>query len=141
MAQGGPKEFWKKYQLEKTRGGFLPRCQNSLLQTAPEDYICRHKIFLFQLMLWCSFRFNKDLDSAPQIFMYRKVPSSNMYRLEAHAGFFRLLMKKIFDPYVLWPFDKKFLIRNVRQNGWLYSCWKKNGHVIDCLFWIETNNR
>ena len=24
--------------------------------------------------------------------------------LEAHSGFFRLLMKWIFDPYVLWPF-------------------------------------
>ena len=32
---------------------------------------------------------------------YRKVASSNMSCLEAHAGFFRLLMKWIFDPYVL----------------------------------------
>jgi len=33
--------------------------------------------------------------------MYRKVPSSYMSRLETHAGFFSLLMKGIFDPYVL----------------------------------------
>ena len=33
--------------------------------------------------------------------IYRKVTSSNTSRLEAHAGFFRLLMKGIFDPYVL----------------------------------------
>ena len=32
---------------------------------------------------------------------YRKVASSNMSCLEAHAVFFRLLMKEIFDPYVL----------------------------------------
>ena len=32
---------------------------------------------------------------------YRKVASSNTSHLEAHAGFFRLLMKGIFDPYVL----------------------------------------
>ena len=32
--------------------------------------------------------------------IYRKVASSNMSRLEAHAGFFRLLMKGIFDTYV-----------------------------------------
>ena len=32
---------------------------------------------------------------------YCKVASSNTSRLEAHAGFFRLLMKGIFDPYVL----------------------------------------
>ena len=42
-------------------------------------------------------------------YKYRKVASSNMSRLEAHAGFFRLLMKGIFDPYVLWPFDKKLI--------------------------------
>ena len=40
---------------------------------------------------------------------YRKVANSNMSRLEAHAGFFRLLMKGIFDPYVLWTFDTKLI--------------------------------
>ena len=34
-------------------------------------------------------------------FQYPKVASSNTSRLEAHARFFRLLMKGIFDPYVL----------------------------------------
>ena len=38
---------------------------------------------------------------AQSIFMYSKVASSNTSHLEAHAGFFRLLMKGIFDPYVL----------------------------------------
>jgi DNA-binding CsgD family transcriptional regulator len=33
--------------------------------------------------------------------IYRKVERSNRSHLEAHAGFFRLLMKGIFDPYVL----------------------------------------
>ena len=33
--------------------------------------------------------------------MYRKVVTSNTFHLEAHAGFFRMLMKGIFDPYVL----------------------------------------
>ena len=33
--------------------------------------------------------------------MYRKVTSSNTSHLDAQAGFFRLLMKGIFDPYVL----------------------------------------
>ena len=40
---------------------------------------------------------------------YHKVASSNMSCLEAHAGFFRLLMKGIFDPYILSPFDKKLI--------------------------------
>ena len=42
--------------------------------------------------------------------MYCKVASSNTSRLEAHPGFFRLLMKGIFDPYVrsnLQLYDKK----------------------------------
>ena len=41
--------------------------------------------------------------------IYCKVASSNMSRLEAHAGFFRLLMKGIFNPYFLWPFHKKLI--------------------------------
>ena len=32
---------------------------------------------------------------------YRKVASSSPSRIEAHAGLFKLLMKRIFDPYVL----------------------------------------
>jgi hypothetical protein len=34
---------------------------------------------------------------------------SNMSCLEAHAGFFRLLLKGIFDPYALGHFDKKLI--------------------------------
>ena len=50
-----------------------------------------------------------------ETFTYKccKVASSNTTRLEAHAGFFRLLMKGIFDPYVLWPFDKKLISKLV----------------------------
>ena len=47
--------------------------------------------------------------SFKQVLYYCKVGSSNRFRLEAHAGFFRLLMKEIFYPYVLWPFDKKLI--------------------------------
>ena len=32
---------------------------------------------------------------------YRIVASSSLSRIEAHVGLFRLLMKGIFDPYVL----------------------------------------
>ena len=35
--------------------------------------------------------------------------SSSTSRLEANAGFLRLLMKGIFDPNVLLPFDKKLI--------------------------------
>ena len=46
---------------------------------------------------------------------YRKIASSNTSRLEAHAGFFRLLMKGIFDPNVLSPFDKKLIFKLVTR--------------------------
>ena len=38
---------------------------------------------------------------------YRKVPSSNMSGLEAHAGYFRLLMRVIFDPIYIVTFWQK----------------------------------
>ena len=41
------------------------------------------------------------LESNLPVCKYRKVVSSNTSRLEAHADFFRLLMKRMFDPYVL----------------------------------------
>ena len=40
---------------------------------------------------------------------YHKIASSNTSRLEAQVGFFRMLMKGIFGPYVLWPLDKKLI--------------------------------
>ena len=40
---------------------------------------------------------------------YHKVMSYNTFCLEAHAGIFRLLMKGIFDPYVLSSSDKKWI--------------------------------
>ena len=56
--------------------------------------------------------------------MYCKVASSNMSRLEAHAGFFRLPMKGIFDPYEPWPLDKKLiskLVTHVRTRNYTVS--------------------
>ena len=50
-----------------------------------------------------------------QNFIYCKVVSSKMSGLEAYAGFFRLLMKGIFDHYVLWPFEKKLISQLVTR--------------------------
>jgi len=40
---------------------------------------------------------------------YRIVASRSTSRLVTCLGLFRLLMKGIFGPYVLWPFDKKLI--------------------------------
>ena len=53
------------------------------------------------LALRNNFRLTKKFLNTKFDGTYRKVASSNTSRLEAHAGFFRLLMKGIFDPYVL----------------------------------------
>ena len=45
----------------------------------------------------CPHKTELDVDKNP----YHKVTSSDTSRLEAHTGFFKLLMKGIFDPYVL----------------------------------------
>ena len=52
-------------------------------------------------------------NKAYNLYKYRKIASSNTSRLEAHVGFFRLLMKGIFGPYVLWPFDKMLIFQLV----------------------------
>ena len=44
-----------------------------------------------------------EKDMKPKVkerLVYCKVASSNTSGLEAHAGFFRLLLRGIFDPYV-----------------------------------------
>ena len=51
------------------------------------------------------------------IVLYRKVASFNTSHLETHVGFFRLLMKGIFDPYIMYcDLLKKvdFVISNAR---------------------------
>ena len=40
---------------------------------------------------------------------YLEVASSNPSRLEAHDGFFRLIIKGIFNLRVLWPYGKKLI--------------------------------
>ena len=41
------------------------------------------------------------------ILIYRIVTSRSTSRLVTYLGLFRLLMRGIFGPYILWPFDKK----------------------------------
>ena len=55
---------------------------------------------------------NTDVDDLGKLSLnltYHKVESSNTSCLEAHAGFFWLLMKGIFNPHVLSLFDKKLI--------------------------------
>ena len=52
---------------------------------------------------------------------YRIVASTSPSRFEAHAGFFRFLMKGIFDPYV--PFGIVHKLRLQDEVGrWLSKC-------------------
>ena len=60
-------------------------------------------------MYWVVIAHKKD------IARYLIVASFNTFCLEAHPGIFRLLMKGIFDAYVLWPFDKKLFLELVMR--------------------------
>ena len=44
---------------------------------------------------------DNSMANSQQVCDYSKVANSNTSHLETHAGFFRLPMKGIFDPYVL----------------------------------------
>ena len=47
-----------------------------------------------------------------------------MSRLEAHAGIYRLFLKRIFDAYVLSDFNKKLIFELVtRINTWNYMVY------------------
>ena len=59
--------------------------------------------------------------------LYCKIASSNTFRLEAHVVLFRLLMKGIFGPYVLWTFDKKLIF-------WLVT------RIRTCNIWYIPKN-
>ena len=48
-------------------------------------------------------------------FIYRKVASLNTSRFEANVGLFRLSIKGIFNPSVLWPFGKNFIFELVTR--------------------------
>ena len=64
-------------------------------------------IFLLNIHFWSELLF--DIGYYQNLPRYRKVVSSNTSRLVTHIGFFRLLMRVICDPYVLWPFNKKLI--------------------------------
>jgi len=59
---------------------------------------------------------------------YRIVASTSPSRIEAHAGLFKLLMNKIFDPYLLWPFDKKLI-------SWLVTCVSTRDFTVSIKFY------
>ena len=68
---------------------------------------------------------------------HRNVASSNTFCLEAHAGFFRLLKKRILDPYVQWPFNKKL-------NSWFVTRVRTCDYTVlfeqtplNCSLWTK----
>ena len=51
----------------------------------------------------------------------------------SHAGFFRLLMKGIFDPYIVWPFEKKLI-------SWLVMCFSTCDFTVFVPQFLRTNS-
>ena len=81
-----------KSVLENNYKNHMERAHVNMIGKYDTSGVCHH---CGEVSFLCS--------SVPQniFFVYCKVMSSNTSCLEAHAGFFRLLMKGIFDPCVL----------------------------------------
>ena len=73
--------------------------------------LCQMYLFNEQsvIILWVNWQNITLICQKPVRGIYHKVERSNISHVEVQAGYFRLLMKVIFDPYVLWPFDKKLI--------------------------------
>ena len=74
----------------------------------------------------CSNLFWSDLVQTTSL-KFCKIKRSNMSCWEAHVGFFRLFMKGIFGPYVLWHFDKKlifWLVTRIRIRDYTIHAFK-----------------
>ena len=71
--------------------------------------------------------------------IYRKVLSFPTSCLEPHPGFLKLLVKGIFDAYVLWPFVKKSFL-NLQLYGMPFlGCRSPRGK--DCAVIFESEIR
>ena len=89
----------------------------SVLLIFPNVLNLVHKICMSQMHLdifktqrkWIPHQWNPFINVLTFSKDYHKVASSNLSPLESDSGFFRLLMKGIFDLYVLWAFDKKLI--------------------------------
>ena len=98
---------------------YLQLCPKILIECCDTDL--DHKT-------WCGTIWNKvHLRLEYQILKYRKVVNSNTSRLRAHAGLFRLLMKEIFDPYVLW----QKVVTRIRTRDYTVCNYKLN------LRWVK----
>ena len=64
---------------------------------------------------------------------YSRVASSNTSCFKPHPGFYRLLMKAIFDAYVLWPFDN-FFVTPINTRDFTVSIYGFS--YVDCRAWI-----
>ena len=75
--------------------GPIVYCSSSFLISVREGYL-DHNICLFNVK-----SISKEMKKEVKGTKCSKVASSNTSHLEAHADFFRLLMKVVFDAYVL----------------------------------------
>ena len=79
------------------------------LQADKKEFVSKCQSFQYFLALFTRIRFfcYEKIEMAKDI--YRIVASRSTSRLVTCLGLFRLLMKGIFGPYVLWPLDKKLI--------------------------------
>ena len=93
----------------------------------------------FFISITNSMNFNADFIraylSSPRGITYPMVANASPSLFEAHVGLFRLFMKGIFGPYIMWPFDKKQIFELVTRIRTLTSsCFQLNWHCTARLY-------
>ena len=73
------------------------------------DFLHSLKSWIPTLLVLCNPRLSKLYYLKKVNQNYRKVTSTSLSRLEAHAGFFRLSMKGKFYVYLLWTSEEKLI--------------------------------
>ena len=64
--------------------------------------------------------------------------SSNTSRFEPHPGFYRLFIRRIFDAYVLWPFDENIFfefVTRVNTRDFMVSKYSKASFYAIIVSW------
>ena len=89
--------------------------ENTFLQITNES-LSSHLKSMITFIQRCFWVFSSQAKEG----IYRAALSSNTSHLEAHSGFFRLLMKGSFYHYVLWPF-----VSSVHVSSLIYLYQKK----------------
>ena len=99
----GAKDFFMVISLLKLLQIYCTKHIIVVLDSKAKNFFFAHKSTFIQQML--ESQYNSDIF----LITVKSRVLTHLTRLEAHAGFFKLLMNGTFDPYILLLFEKKLI--------------------------------